>query len=567
MAEGSDPVAEAELKEGVARPLFSSMTLERGLYLLLLASALALRLYALERRPLSSEEADLAYRAWRFYQGSGGSVAGGSPLLFHGSLISYLILGASDFSTRLFPALVGSALVGLPYLLRAHLGRVGALVASTLLAFSPSFLFFSRYLGGEAMVIAGALAFLAGLLHYRDKGDLRALYLAAGGSALSLTAGSEAFSLLLICLGFLPLALLASKGKDFPSSSISLRVLAFFALIFLLLSTGGLVNPGGLQAALDLFPAWLSRWSARGPWWHPLFLLLAYEPLPLVLGLVGAPFLWRRDRLAAFLAFWVGWGLLLYAFRGGYPGSSLYLSLPLILLSGLLIDGLVHDSGTLSWTKEGLYLALSLPVLIYLFLQLALYSERGEREQILLAFMALSFLAILSLFFYGWFGPRVAARGAMLLLLLALGAVNFSQGWRLNYQAQPSAEPLLTEATSPDLRNLVDALETLSNQREGERQAIAITVTEGDPALAWHLRGFKDLTFARSGDPLPPTAVIIASLEEELALPGYRGERFRLSSSWRLGGWDGAGFLRWYLYRQDDGSSQSRDIIMWVSWP
>jgi hypothetical protein len=57
--------------------------------------------------------------------------------------------------------------------------------------------------------------------------------------------------------------------------------------------------------------------------------------------------------------------------------------------------------------------------------------------------------------------------------------------------------------------------------------------------------------------------VVIAS-QEELPLPNYRGQRFRLWSFWPLQGMGGRALLEWYLYREGQ-PPLTRDIIMWVS--
>ncbi len=52
----------------------------------------------------------------------------------------------NDATARILPALFGIGIVALPLGLRRQLGRVGVLVAGLLLAVSPSFVYFSRFL-------------------------------------------------------------------------------------------------------------------------------------------------------------------------------------------------------------------------------------------------------------------------------------------------------------------------------------------------------------------------------------------------------------------------------------
>ncbi len=546
----------------------SWLTVEVGVYLLFITLGTALRLWGLGQRPLSPEEADLAYQAWRFYQGLGGDPRG-SPLLFHASAFSFLVFGPSDYVARLIPALAGSALVGLPYFLRSRLGRIGALLISALLAFSPSYIFSSRTLGGDIIVAFGMLTFLSGLLRYGENRSPRDLYLAFAGLALSLAADSQVYTILIVYLSFLPLLLLSGQPtgrgwRDDLLPQTGLRVLALFGAIVALVSTGGLINPGGLQAAIDLFPAWLSQWSGQGPWSYHLLLLLSYEPLILVLGLLGAGFVGHRNLFSAFFVYWFGLSLILYTLMGEKsPAALLLITLPLIVLSGMLLEELVASmGGRISWGREGLYLALSLPAVVYLFLQGGGYSYFEGVERILLLFLALFFLACVLFLCYSWLGREVAVRGGILLLCLVLGASTWRAGWRVNYEME-MAEPLLGEATSPDIRNLVEALESLSNQRERDRHSIGITLLGENPALFWYLRAFPntDLISTVTGHIITP---VVITPQEELPLPNYRGQRFRLWSFWPSQGLGGKALLEWYLYREGL-PPLTRDIIMWVS--
>ena len=554
--------------EETARRERTWLTVEVGLYLLFIALGTALRLWGLGQRPLSPEEADLAYQGWRFYKGLGGDPRG-SPLLFHATALSFLLFGPSDYGARLLPALAGSVLIGLSYLLRSRLGRVGALLVSALLAFSPSYIFFSRTLGGEIIVALGTVAFLFGLLRYGENGSARDLYLAIVGLALSLVADSEVYTILIIYLSFVPLLLLSGRpagggwGDDLLSQS-WLRALALFGAIVVLASTGGLVNPGGLQAAIDLFPTWLSQWSGQGPWSYHLLLLLSYEPLILILGLLGAGFVGRRNPFSAFFVYWLGVSLILYALMGEKsPAALLHITLPLIFLSGMLLEELVASiGGGISWRKEGLYLALSLPAVVYLFLQGGGYSHFEGVERIFLLFSSFFFLACVLFLCHSWLGREVAVRGGILLLCLVLGALTWRAGWRVNYGME-MAEPLLGQATSPDIRNLVEALESLSNQRERDRHSIGITLLGENPALLWYLRGFPNTDFISTVTEHITTPVVITP-QEELPLPNYRGQRFRLWSFWPSQGLGGRALLEWYLYREGL-PPPTRDIIMWVS--
>ena len=59
--------------------------------------------------------------------------------------VIFTIFGDSDFTARMGYAFFGTALVALPYFLRDHIGKHGALIAAVMLALSPALLSFSRF--------------------------------------------------------------------------------------------------------------------------------------------------------------------------------------------------------------------------------------------------------------------------------------------------------------------------------------------------------------------------------------------------------------------------------------
>jgi len=130
------------------------------------------------------------------------------PYQFHGNALMYLIFGPSDWSARLNAALCGTALIALPFLLRRQLGRVSSLVLSGLLAFSPAFLYYSRFTREDIYFALWTLLFFVGVIRWLDArggpGAQRWLLVAAAGFALSwATKESTALVTTPIVLGFI----------------------------------------------------------------------------------------------------------------------------------------------------------------------------------------------------------------------------------------------------------------------------------------------------------------------------------------------------------------------------
>src|SRR5215472_293002 len=127
------------------RPMASVFALsrEKVLYGVLLIGAAVTRFYNLGVRTMSHDESLHTQFAWYLFQGRGFQH---SPLM-HGVLrfevtaFIYWLLGDTDFTSRIVPALFGVALVGLMFFFRKWLGRSGALVAAGMIVISPYMLY------------------------------------------------------------------------------------------------------------------------------------------------------------------------------------------------------------------------------------------------------------------------------------------------------------------------------------------------------------------------------------------------------------------------------------------
>lgn len=91
------------------------------------------------------------------------------PLLFHLNAVVFRLFGHGDAIARWTPAAAGVGVVLMIFPYRRWLGRTGALVAASLLAISPAFLFYSRYLRNDVYVALFALVWIYSLLRYLEE--------------------------------------------------------------------------------------------------------------------------------------------------------------------------------------------------------------------------------------------------------------------------------------------------------------------------------------------------------------------------------------------------------------
>lgn len=150
---------------------------------------------ALGERAMSHDESMHAFYSYAFAQN--GTYQHDpmlhGPLLFHVGALVFLLLGASDVTARVVPALAGVGVVAVLFAFRRYLGRWGALIAGVLMTLSPSLLFYGRYLRNDVYMALFALLWAYCAFRYRDTGRIRWLRATVLGMALSFSAKETCF--------------------------------------------------------------------------------------------------------------------------------------------------------------------------------------------------------------------------------------------------------------------------------------------------------------------------------------------------------------------------------------
>ncbi len=282
----------AELPPGAAQPTAYAhpsgatrrlaISVEHLAYLTIFALALLTRLWDLDNRALHHDETLHAYFSWAVFRGHGyvhDPLLHGPFLYFFGALIFFLF-GDGDATSRLGPALFGSVLVVMPYLLRRELGRGAALLAALMLLFSPVFLYMGRFIRHDPYtVLFELLAFIAGV---RFAATGRPAWLYAGAAALGLMAATmETFYLYLAI--FAPVVAIVFlwrvwRGGLVPAALIGLAIVA---LVFVL--------PGRPERP---FPQSDTVVRANGPYVCPSRATPFPPPNPILVARPGPIFGW-----------------------------------------------------------------------------------------------------------------------------------------------------------------------------------------------------------------------------------------------------------------------------------
>jgi uncharacterized protein (TIGR03663 family) len=608
-------------------PRLGVLTVEKAAYAGVALLGAGLRLYQLGLRPLNEGEAVQALAALRFTQGATPVAPGGTvPALFTGNVVGFTLFGASDVSARWLPVLAGMILVLLPYWLRHRLGRGGALGASLFLALSPSAVYFSRGLDSAVLVATCGLALAVGLINYADTRRPGFLYLAALALGFGLSAGPGIYTLLLIFAAF-ALALYLSerqRGCEIGWSSLAVAWRAMrgdknllvragitLAATFGLAATALVLHPAGIGHAADLLGSWAQGFLPQvdgQPLLYPLLLLLRYEPLILLLGLLEASWtvLGRRGDPrwpgrtvrsnkewadhpgstfphSAFLAFWASTALLIILIAGHRPaGNILLVVVPLALLAGQGVERAWRWVTARSlWAEAALFAAAGLGLLVFIYLQVTAYSQASPTATVmvgdialyttstylLLAGVGLFLLVGLGAVAWIWRGGQTVVAGCWLAALIALSLFGFQAAWGLSVShATDARELMIVQATDPDVRGLVAAVEKLSLDEAGDAHTLPITVdTATGPALAWYLREFKNQTKVEGLTAPPDTlAAVTLAMDDPPIGETFRGQGFALHAhSLPWGRW-GKNLIRWLLFTEGDEPVVDQQAVLWV---
>ena len=507
-------------------------------FLALMLFGLVLRFWDLGYKAYHHDESLHAFYSWRLYDGEGyeHNAMMHGPLLFELNALAYLLFGANDFTGRLVPALFGVAIIGMPYLLRHELGRTGAIAASLLLAVSPAFLYFSRFIRHDIYVDAFTLLLVVGVFRYLATGQRNWFYTACVSAAL-LFATKEDFYI----SGFIPFVFLLGcwfllRGERRLLFRARVRALGLsawvvgaglFLAINLLLYTTFLTNLQGVCTALVTLPLngcagttgalnyWLDQQDfARGgqPWFYYFMLLPLYEFVPLILGLLAIALVRPRQLFFWFCAFWFVAALLIYSWAGEkMPWMLPQITLPLVLLAGRLL-GQWSDAG---WGRRaltsrglatgGLILVAMFALLAWIGLGAAPVSSPVAQQSVTLQRLALAVMIAGIAGSLVYLGPKwgrdTVLPGIAVGALAVLGAGYLRTGLMVNYDhPDVPVEPLVYVQTTHDVPFIVNEIERIAAQTgQGKDMRILLDNGWGDGdheavswPFEWYLRDYHN---------------------------------------------------------------------------
>ena len=265
-------------------------------FLLIFLAAVALRFYALDLKLFHHDE---AVHAWFAYN----LLTDGTYIydpMYHGPFLYYVtagvfsLLGDSDLTGRLLPALFGSLLLLLLYPIYrlGYLDKKQTLVAALFLAVSPNMVYFSRFLRNDIFIVFFTMLLLVALLYYFERGQTRYALLAGTAIGLGMSA-KENMPIVILIFGLYLIYLIWTGKVRLPAHwvrDLVLGVVVAVGIATAFYSSFG-VHP---EMALDWWLRAIEHWTAMhemqrigGPPYFYILLFILYEVPILILAIVG----------------------------------------------------------------------------------------------------------------------------------------------------------------------------------------------------------------------------------------------------------------------------------------
>ncbi len=341
-------------------------------FILLIALAFLLRLYHLNERVFHHDEAAVGYFTYKLFNDGIYSYDPSfhGPFMYYTTAEMYRHFGDNIYSSRLLPAIFGSAILFLLIPLRRYIGNAGMVVSAFFLALSPSFLYYSRFYREDIFISFFTLLMLVCAVKYAESyaknsawhSVIRVFYLFMGGVALASMAAlkENAYITMALIVLFLFLFFIRErlyKGLTGRINKLDKKVLItlaegiFFILvviiIFSLFYTGKTFDLYGMKSAFEkAIVHWYEMHRTErigGPMYFYLPIMALYELPVLVFGIAGIIHYYNKNNLLmTFLGYWAMTNLIIYSYlQEKVPWLVLNPLLPLVLIAGAYVGELI----------------------------------------------------------------------------------------------------------------------------------------------------------------------------------------------------------------------------------
>ncbi|MCX6008380.1 MAG: TIGR03663 family protein, partial [Chloroflexi bacterium] len=364
------------------------------------------------------------------------------------------------------------------------LNRRAAIFSCILIAFSPAFVYYSRYYIQEILLVFFTAVFLGcGWMYIQTR---KLLWIIVSGIAAGLMHATKETFILSLLAAFLSLFFCFLYGK--PSKPIKvlhiLGAVAVMVVTSLLFYSSFGTNPGGIMDSVRTYGIWLQHASGQSthihPWYYYLDLLTWVEFVE--------PITWNEDVIIALGAV----GLILALFRqAASPDKSGFMRFFAIYT---LVLTIIYSA-----------IPYKTPWCVLSFLYGMVILAGWAIDRMIGALQA------------RW--GKICAGLFILIFGIASPAV---QSWFLNFRyASDPVNPYVYAHTSMDVFQMIEAVKNAAHvSEEGQEMPVYVIADDSDYwPLPWYLRNFKQVGYWSQIDPSVcnvPVILANAQLEQEL---------------------------------------------------
>jgi uncharacterized protein (TIGR03663 family) len=570
-------------------------TLEQVLYAVILLVALGVRLYLLDQKPQHHDESIHAFFSWKIVDA--GLADYKYDPVYHGPILYYstaffLWILDSDFGSRLSCVAFGMGVLAFAWPLRRYLGRAGALCFLVLLSFSPSFVYFTRFLRHDIYVAFGCMMAIYYAFRYGETRSAPQLYLSAVGLAIAFCTKEDMYLLAPVFLFALFLTLvwevLGARDRTTTVRRIRAEVAEFFGRAAIPLVTSAAIFVGiwvtfyssfftHWEKALAIDSAiryWWGQHSIQrigGPWWYYVPQLTLYDPLiffPLFAVIVGrlqgGTFRDGFGRACYFATLILAGAFVIALLR--FPEQA-----PLVLLAA---EGAAMLSIATRWVPD----RFTRFCILWALGALATYGWAQEKVPWLLVPMVLP-LSLVAARYYADIVESGAIRSAR--ALVPIGAIGALTLWTLVsvnylYEAPIGDEPkdarhaelLVYVQSTFDVIKVVRRIEEVAEKLgTGDKTRLAVSGNATWP-FSWYLRHYPVNWSADVRNVDTPVVIVDAELKslDKPLEERYERETFEIRGWWEPD-WRSltpAKLFRWLFTRMSWNGNGSSDALLFV---
>ncbi|MGV8025059.1 MAG: hypothetical protein AB2L18_00685 [Anaerolineaceae bacterium] len=562
--------------------VLEKLTVTHFIYIIILIIAIALRLVNLNGVPLANNEAQHALCA---LDDQRQACDGISRLYLFFTNTIFTFFGDNNFSARVIPALLGSLIVLIPYMLRSIIEKKSGIVLAICLALDPILIQTSRAADSTIIGIVFILFLLTFLLKRNWKAALVVL-------AFGLLSGTS-FWIGLIILGMaygVTWLLTRKNEKEKLQSNNPMDELKdqiknknYLFILFLLwagISTRILTDLPGLLSPLRsltaIFPGnTIPIVKITLPTDVRLVVFLFYSFYTVVFSF-SAFFHAKKDqnRSNLFLLIWMLLGMVVYLVPQFPLYEAAWICIPMWVLAA---NRIVQIGNTAIQEKRAIRIPILVGIVILVFLSLQvirlhyLLSVGLDLSKNLMLLVAPLVLCILFILLYGYGWSKTHALQAVSVLFLFCGTFALVRNANRSANITDTIEyELIREGSF--LKNsdiLIEEIENYRTKKEilPEDVNIALSVDNQTESLEWALRNYSvDVVNGLSEKDSSDYEVLILDSDSSPEFSEYENENLVISSKLAWAQEDFSGFLpneilEWLIYRT--ATLQNETCTVW----